>query len=75
MVPPELVTTRKWYQHWVADKSKDLNFNQYFSGLKTNHLFKQPELALTLKRIAEEGADDFYHGETAMAIVKQMQAP
>jgi gamma-glutamyltranspeptidase/glutathione hydrolase len=74
MVPPELVTTRKWYQHWVADKSKDLNFNQYFSGLKTNHLFKQPELASTLKRIAEEGADDFYHGETAMAIVKQMQA-
>ncbi|KDN96712.1 gamma-glutamyltranspeptidase [Hydrogenovibrio marinus] len=74
MVSPELVAMRKWYQHWVADKSKDLNFNQYFSGLKANHLFKQPELASTLKRIAEEGADDFYHGETALAIVKQMQA-
>lgn len=74
VVPSELEKTRKWYQKWVADKSSDLNFNLYFSGLKTNRLFKQPQLAKTLERIAEEGADGFYSGQTAVAIVKQMQA-
>ncbi|WP_024850539.1 gamma-glutamyltransferase [Hydrogenovibrio kuenenii] len=74
IVSADLENTRKWYQKWIANKSNDLNFNHYFSGLKTNVLFKQPELAKTLSRIAEEGADDFYHGQTALALVKQMQA-
>lgn len=50
------------------------NFNAYFSSMKVGRLFKQPELAQTLTRIAETGADDFYRGETAALIVKQMQA-
>tara|TARA_B110000495_G_C22969498_1_gene568902 strand:- start:29 stop:1447 length:1419 start_codon:yes stop_codon:yes gene_type:complete len=49
------------------------NFNAYFSSMKVDRLFKQPELAQTLTRIAETGADDFYRGETAALIVKQMQ--
>ncbi len=36
-------------------------------------LFKQEELAQTLKRIAEKGRDGFYKGETADLIVAEMQ--
>ena len=49
------------------------NFNAYFESMKVGRLFKQPELARTLGRIAESGADDFYRGETAALIVKEMQ--
>jgi len=35
--------------------------------------FKQPELAATLKRIAKNGAAEFYRGETAKMIVEDMQ--
>ncbi len=35
--------------------------------------FKQPELAATLKRIAKNGAAEFYRGETAKMIVDDMQ--
>src|SRR5580658_2658633 len=34
--------------------------------------FKQPELAATLKRIAKNGAAEFYRGETAQMIVDDM---
>src|SRR5277367_4124449 len=36
-------------------------------------LFKQPELAATLKRIAVNGPEDFYRGETARAIAADMR--
>jgi gamma-glutamyltranspeptidase/glutathione hydrolase len=35
--------------------------------------FKQPELAATLKRIAKNGATEFYRGETAQMIVDDMK--
>jgi gamma-glutamyltranspeptidase / glutathione hydrolase len=35
--------------------------------------FKQPELAATLKRIAKNGAAEFYRGETAQMIVDDMK--
>ena len=37
-----------------------------------DELFRQPELAVTLQRIADVGADDFYRGETAKMLVAQM---
>jgi len=37
------------------------------------HLLRQPELARTLRRLAKEGAGDFYRGEIAQQIVDDMQ--
>jgi len=36
-------------------------------------LFKQPELARTLKRLMKSGAKDFYEGETARLVAADMQ--
>ncbi len=49
------------------------NFNDHFNSISSDSLFRQPELANTLRRIAEFGADDFYRGETAALIVQQME--
>lgn len=38
------------------------------------HIFTQPSLAQTLKRIAKEGFEDFYTGEIAHMIHKDMQS-
>lgn len=48
------------------------NFNNYFARIRAGELFKQPELAETLKRIAANGANEFYRGETAKLLVDQM---
>ena len=40
--------------------------------LKAGDTLKQPELAATLKRIAKNGAEEFYGGETARMIVADM---
>ncbi len=42
--------------------------------LVAGDLFKQPELAATLERIAEDGRDGFYGGETARLLVQEMEA-
>ena len=42
-------------------------------GLEPGETIRQPELAATLHRIAERGADDFYRGELARAIVADVQ--
>jgi len=44
------------------------------SPLTAGTLFKNPDLAATLKRIAAKGAAGFYEGPTADAIVAQMKA-
>src|ERR1700730_3022456 len=36
-------------------------------------IFKQPELAATLRRISTNGADEFYRGETARTIANDME--
>lgn len=48
------------------------NFSQYFGNLKSGELFKQPELAAVLKRIAKHGAAGFYTGRTAQLITEDM---
>jgi gamma-glutamyltranspeptidase/glutathione hydrolase len=49
-----------------------LNFARYFSA-EADKLFAQPELAVTLERIARDGPAGFYDGPTAEAIVAQMK--
>lgn len=56
----------KWFDGKV-------NFMQYFGAMQNDELFKQPELAAVLSRIAQLGPDDFYKGETAKLMVAQMQ--
>ena len=46
-----------------------LNGGEHF---KVGDKLKQPELAATLKRIAEKGAAEFYRGETAHALADEM---
>ncbi|MEM9208364.1 MAG: gamma-glutamyltransferase [Pseudomonadota bacterium] len=54
---------------WFGDRT---NFYRYFGGISADEPFRQPELADTLRRIAEVGEDDFYRGETAELIAAQM---
>jgi gamma-glutamyltranspeptidase / glutathione hydrolase len=54
---------------WFDDR---VNFKEYFGHMSEGERFRQPELAATLKRIAEHGPDDFYRGETAELLVEQM---
>ncbi|RFU46603.1 gamma-glutamyltransferase [Paraburkholderia sp. DHOC27] len=48
------------------------NFDAYFSSLKAGTVFRQPELAQTLERIASDGGREFYEGHTAELIGTQM---
>src|SRR6202166_2767505 len=41
---------------------------------KVGDIFRQPELAATLERIAKNGAADFYRGETARMLVADMHS-
>ncbi|MDR6445813.1 gamma-glutamyltranspeptidase/glutathione hydrolase [Paraburkholderia terricola] len=48
------------------------NFDAYFSNLKAGVTYRQPELAQTLARIADDGGREFYEGRTADLIAQQM---
>ena len=47
------------------------NFRDYFHGAAGERLL-QPELAATLRRIADRGAAEFYEGETARLLAAEM---
>ncbi|MGB8321661.1 MAG: gamma-glutamyltransferase [Candidatus Acidiferrum sp.] len=48
-----------------------LNDGKYY---RVGNTLRQPELAATLKRIAKNGPADFYQGETAQVLAKDMAA-
>jgi len=56
-------------QAFPASKRIFLNGGEH---LKAGARLKQPELAATLKRIAENGAAEFYRGETAHLLADEM---
>jgi gamma-glutamyltranspeptidase/glutathione hydrolase len=49
-------------------------FKEYFGKMKEGQSFKQPELAETLKIIADKGADGFYKGAVAQKIIDTLSA-
>lgn len=49
------------------------NFRAHFGPVKAGTMFRQPELAATLDRIAKSGDREFYEGRTADLLVAQMQ--
>ncbi len=49
-------------------------FSQGGSPLKAGALLRQPDLARTLDRLALQGPKDFYRGETARLLVKEVQS-
>jgi gamma-glutamyltranspeptidase/glutathione hydrolase len=49
------------------------NFRDHFGPVKAGTMFKQPDLAATLERIAKGGDKEFYEGKTADLLVAQMQ--
>ncbi len=48
------------------------NFAEHFGALEAGERFSQPELAATLRRLAE-APEDFYQGETAELLLAQMR--
>ena len=49
------------------------NFERYFGKVPAGEVFRQPELAATLARIAAGGASEFYRGKTAQLLVSQLR--
>ncbi|WLB53564.1 gamma-glutamyltransferase family protein [Bradyrhizobium japonicum] len=63
---------------WVADDLRASPAGELFlqDGLppEIGHMFRQPELAGTLRRLADFGTEDFYHGGIARQIAADMRA-
>src|SRR5271165_6263588 len=67
----EFAEERKFLQRFSMSSHIFLNDGKMF---KVGDPFRQPELAATLKRIAKLGPDDFYQGETAQMMARDMAA-
>ena len=70
VVPPDLAGIATSEQR---ERLSATNFSAHFSGLRAGATFVQPELAATLERVQQLGADGFYRGLTADLIVAEMQ--
>ncbi|MCW8108002.1 gamma-glutamyltransferase [Alteromonas ponticola] len=67
-VPKALADNVVWYLEKLEKRGLKGNFSKYFGHMHANEVFRQPELAETLKRIQQEGRAGFYEGETAKLI-------
>jgi gamma-glutamyltranspeptidase/glutathione hydrolase len=67
-VHPQLASSIEDNIQQLKKRGFEVNFKDYFSSAKANEVFKQPELAATLKRIRDQGRAGFYQGETAKII-------
>ena len=67
-VHPKLAQSIEKYIAKLEQRGFEVNFKDYFAGAKANEMFRQLELADTLKRIRDQGRDGFYKGETAQII-------
>jgi gamma-glutamyltranspeptidase/glutathione hydrolase len=65
----ELQEERPGLEQFPMSKRIFLNDGKMF---KPGDILKQPELAATLERIAKNGAEEFYRGETARMLAEEM---
>ncbi|NQZ21777.1 MAG: gamma-glutamyltransferase [Colwellia sp.] len=72
IVHPVMQRSIEWRINSFKKKGIKVNFSKYFSHAKAGTVFKQPELAETLKRISKFGRDGFYKGKTAKIISQFM---
>lgn len=70
VMPQKLADDIDSMRDWFGQKT---NFFKYFGNTPAGSVFRQPELAVTLRRIADQGPSGFYKGETARLISAQMQ--
>lgn len=73
LMPQKLADYIARYTKRLEDGGFKVNFGEYFGSAKAEQLFKQPELAATLKRIRDKGKDGFYAGKTAKIIATFMK--
>ena len=73
VVHPKLAGYIERHIDRLASRGFAVNFKDYFAGAKADEVFKQAELAATLKRIRDNGRDGFYLGETAKLIADFMR--
>ncbi|WP_370229143.1 gamma-glutamyltransferase [Marinobacter nauticus] len=66
-----LEQARERLERWPATRATF--YKEDGSAPQPGEVFRQPELADTLQRIAEQGVKGFYEGETAQLIVAEMQ--
>jgi len=66
----QLEDQRQYLQQFSVSRRIFLNDGKMF---RVGDTLRQPELAATLKRIAKNGAAEFYRGETAQRIVQDMK--
>lgn len=67
-VHPKLASSIERHIARLDKRGFNLNFKDYFGSAKANEIFRQLELADTLKRIRDQGRDGFYKGKTAKII-------
>jgi len=70
LVPKSLANKQRSYR---ANYDRESNFEEYFGAMTAGSIFRQAELAETLRRIAASGAEDFYTGKTAQLTVAYME--
>jgi gamma-glutamyltranspeptidase/glutathione hydrolase len=73
IVHPVLADGVQWRINGFKKKNINVNFSDYFGDVQAGNVFKQPELAATLRRISAQGRDGFYRGETAKVISQFMK--
>ncbi|AZT83558.1 gamma-glutamyltransferase [Marinobacter sp. NP-4(2019)] len=65
-----LEQARERLQHWPA--TRNTFYKENGGAWQPGERFRQPELAATLQRIADNGVKGFYEGETATLIAEEM---